>query len=88
MRLLITGAAGSLGSHLAERFLAEEHEVVGLDNLITGSADNISHLLEDDRALSEDAVGAERRDAAAERQGDGQVAVPTRKAVEFAHCSR
>ena len=49
MRLLITGAAGFLGSHLAERFLAEEHEVVGLDNLITGSADNISHLLEDDR---------------------------------------
>jgi dTDP-glucose 4,6-dehydratase len=48
MRVLITGAAGFLGSHLAERFLAEGHEVVGLDNLITGSADNISHLLEDD----------------------------------------
>ena len=49
MRILITGAAGFLGSHLAERFLSEDHEVVGLDNLITGSADNISHLLEDER---------------------------------------
>lgn len=48
MRVLITGAAGFLGSHLAERFLKEGHEVVGLDNLITGSADNISHLLEDE----------------------------------------
>jgi dTDP-glucose 4,6-dehydratase len=49
VRVLITGAAGFLGSHLSERFLADEHEVVGLDNLITGSADNISHLLEDPR---------------------------------------
>lgn len=45
MRVLITGAAGFLGSHLADRFLAEGHEVVGLDNFITGSPDNISHLL-------------------------------------------
>ncbi len=49
MRVLITGAAGFLGSHLSERFLAEGHEVVGLDNLITGSADNITHLLRSDR---------------------------------------
>ena len=48
MRVLITGAAGFLGSHVCERFLADGHEVVGLDNLITGSADNISHMLEDD----------------------------------------
>jgi dTDP-glucose 4,6-dehydratase len=44
MRILITGAAGFLGSHLCDRFLAEGHEVVGMDNFITGSADNIAHL--------------------------------------------
>ncbi len=45
MRVLITGVAGFLGSHLADRFLADGHEVVGLDNFITGSPDNIAHLL-------------------------------------------
>jgi dTDP-glucose 4,6-dehydratase len=45
MRLLITGAAGFLGSHLCDRFLAEGHEVIGIDNLITGSPDNIAHLI-------------------------------------------
>ena len=44
MRVLITGAAGFLGSHLSDRFLAEGHEVVGMDNFITGSRDNIAHL--------------------------------------------
>ena len=44
MRILITGAAGFLGSHLADRFLAEGHDVIGVDNLITGSAENLSHL--------------------------------------------
>lgn len=44
MRVLITGAAGFLGSHLAERFLAEGHQVVGLDNFITGSRENAEHL--------------------------------------------
>ncbi len=44
MRVLITGAAGFLGSHLADRFLRDGHSVVGLDNFITGSADNIAHL--------------------------------------------
>jgi dTDP-glucose 4,6-dehydratase len=42
--VLITGAAGFLGSHLTDRFLAEGHEVVGMDNLITGSMDNLAHL--------------------------------------------
>ena len=44
MRVLITGAAGFLGSHLTDRFLAEGHEVVGLDNFITGNPENIAHL--------------------------------------------
>ena len=48
MRVLITGAAGFLGSHLAERFLRDGHAVVGLDNFITGHADNIAHLLGQD----------------------------------------
>jgi dTDP-glucose 4,6-dehydratase len=45
MRVLITGAAGFLGSHLCDRFLAEGHEVIGMDNFITGSPDNIAHLI-------------------------------------------
>jgi dTDP-glucose 4,6-dehydratase len=44
MRILITGAAGFLGSHLCDRLIAEGHEVVGMDNFITGSPDNIAHL--------------------------------------------
>jgi dTDP-glucose 4,6-dehydratase len=44
MRVLITGGAGFLGSHLCERFLAEGHTVIAMDNLITGNTDNISHL--------------------------------------------
>ncbi len=45
MRILITGAAGFLGSHLSDRLLADGHEVVGLDNFITGSPNNIAHLM-------------------------------------------
>ena len=44
MRVLITGAAGFLGSHLSDRFLADGHTVVGMDNLITGKTANIEHL--------------------------------------------
>lgn len=43
-RVLITGAAGFLGSHLCDRFIAEGFEVVGMDNLITGDIKNIEHL--------------------------------------------
>lgn len=43
-RVLITGAAGFLGSHLCDRFLKEGYQVVGMDNLITGSLKNIEHL--------------------------------------------
>lgn len=44
MRVLITGAAGFIGSHLCEKFLKEGFEVIGLDNFLTGSPDNISNL--------------------------------------------
>jgi dTDP-glucose 4,6-dehydratase len=44
VRVLITGAAGFLGSHLCDRFLAEGHTVIGMDNLITGNTANIEHL--------------------------------------------
>lgn len=43
-RVLITGAAGFLGSHLCDRFIKEGYEVMGMDNLITGNLDNIAHL--------------------------------------------
>ena len=49
MRVLITGAAGFLGSHLCDRFLADGHSVVGLDNFITGNPDNIAHLVGEER---------------------------------------
>jgi len=45
MRILITGAAGFLGSHLCDRMINEGHTVIGMDNLITGSMDNLSHLM-------------------------------------------
>ncbi len=44
-RVLITGAAGFLGSHLCDRFIAEGYDVVGMDNLITGDLKNIEHLM-------------------------------------------
>ncbi|GAB4514581.1 MAG: SDR family oxidoreductase [Allomuricauda sp.] len=43
-KTLITGAAGFLGSHLCDRFIAEGHHVIGMDNLITGDMKNIEHL--------------------------------------------
>jgi dTDP-glucose 4,6-dehydratase len=48
MRTLITGGAGFIGSHLCERFLSRGHEVVCVDNLITGSLTNIEHLRSND----------------------------------------
>jgi len=45
-RVLITGAAGFLGSHLCDRFIQEGYEVIGMDNLLTGSLSNIEHLFQ------------------------------------------
>ena len=45
MKILVTGGAGFLGSHLCEKLLANGHEVIALDNLVTGSKSNIDHLL-------------------------------------------
>jgi nucleoside-diphosphate-sugar epimerase len=65
MRVLIAGAAGFLGSHLCDRFLADGHHVVGLDNFVTGSAANLAHLeheprfelVEQDASLGVDVAG-------------------------------
>jgi dTDP-glucose 4,6-dehydratase len=48
MRTVVTGGAGFLGSHLCERLLAEGHEVLALDNFLTGTPANVAHLLEKD----------------------------------------
>ena len=48
-RIVVTGGAGFIGSHLCERLLAEGHEVICIDNLVTGRADNIAHLFADAR---------------------------------------
>ncbi len=44
MRVLITGAAGFLGSHLCDRFIADGHDVIGMDNFVTGRPENLAHL--------------------------------------------
>jgi dTDP-glucose 4,6-dehydratase len=56
MRILITGAAGFLGSHLTDRLLSEGHTILGVDNLSTGDLGNIAHLKSDSR------FGFEERD--------------------------
>jgi UDP-glucuronate decarboxylase len=45
MKILVTGGAGFLGSHLCERLLELNHEVICVDNFYTGTRDNIKHLL-------------------------------------------
>lgn len=49
MRALVTGAAGFLGSHLCERLVGDGHDVIGMDNLVTGALSNVEHLRDDDR---------------------------------------
>jgi dTDP-glucose 4,6-dehydratase len=48
MRILVTGGAGFIGSHLCDRLLADGHEVIAMDNLRTGSVDNLAHLAGND----------------------------------------
>ncbi|HAL94436.1 MAG TPA: NAD-dependent dehydratase [Chitinophagaceae bacterium] len=45
MRILVTGAAGFLGSHFAEKYLNEGHEIIAVDNFFTGKKDNVKHLI-------------------------------------------
>src|SRR5271156_2917426 len=54
MRVLVTGAAGFLGSHLTDRLLGEGHSVLGVDNLCTGDLSNIAHLNNEPRFLFEE----------------------------------
>lgn len=49
MKILLTGAAGFLGSHISQKLINESHEVIGLDDLSTGSIGNIKHLLRDSK---------------------------------------
>jgi dTDP-glucose 4,6-dehydratase len=49
MRILITGAAGFLGSNLCDLLISDNHEVIGMDNFITGSPDNLAHLTGNDK---------------------------------------
>jgi dTDP-glucose 4,6-dehydratase len=49
MRVLVTGAAGFLGSHLTDRLLAEGHSVLGVDNYATGDSENLAHLAQEPR---------------------------------------
>jgi dTDP-glucose 4,6-dehydratase len=49
MRILVTGAAGFLGSHLTDRLLADGHSVLGVDNFATGDSENLAHLAQEPR---------------------------------------
>jgi UDP-glucuronate decarboxylase len=49
MRILVTGGAGFIGSHLCERLLSEGHEVVCLDNFFTGRRENVFRLMDSKR---------------------------------------
>jgi dTDP-glucose 4,6-dehydratase len=60
MRVLVTGAAGFLGSHLTDRLISEGHSVIGVDNLSTGDFDNLAHLENEPRFVFEEGDICER----------------------------
>lgn len=80
MRFLITGGAGFIGSHLSERLLADGHRVVLLDNLSTGSMENIRHLKSSEN-LTYHLDGIENRQMLAELVDDADVIVHLAAAV-------
>jgi dTDP-glucose 4,6-dehydratase len=85
VRVVITGAAGFLGSHLCDRFLADGHAVLGVDNLLTGSPANLAHLAREPRFefLEQDVVAA--LDAAAPVDGVLHLASPASPVDYAAH---
>ena len=83
MRYLITGGAGFIGSHLAERLLDRGDRVVLLDNLSTGSVDNIRHFKNSDR-LQYHLDSIENRQLVAELVDDADVIVPIPARAEAA----
>ena len=80
MRYLITGGAGFIGSHLAEQLLEKDDEVVLLDNLSTGSMENIRHLKRSDR-LEYHLDGIENKQLLAELVDDADIIVHFAAAV-------
>ena len=59
MKILITGGAGFLGSHLCDRLLAQGHDVLCVDNFFTGTKANVAHLLDNKRFELIDSLGYE-----------------------------
>jgi nucleoside-diphosphate-sugar epimerase len=85
MRVLITGAAGFLGSHLCDRFLADGHAVLGVDNFLTGSPANLAHLAREPRFdfVERDVVAG--LDAPGEVDGVLHLASPASPVDYYAH---
>ena len=86
MRTLITGGAGFLGSHLCDRLVAEGHKVICLDNLRTGNADNVAHLLAYSNfvLLQQDVTEPVRLNEALAASGHGEADAPVDFVLHFA----
>lgn len=76
MRVAITGAAGFLGSHLVDRFIADGHEVIGIDNFLTGRAANLAHLASEPRFSFREHDASEPWDADGKLDGVLHLASP------------